>query len=74
MEIDNGLGQKKLKNGESDFLEVGSTSWSMLMALYFLSLHDDSKDACMTFDSIQDILEVLRQEFGDMVPIVNNVD
>ena len=52
MDIDNGDGQKKLKHGESDFLEVGSTSWSMLMALYFLSLHDDSKDACMTFDSI----------------------
>ncbi len=33
---------KKLKTGDSDFLEIGSTSWSMLLALYFLTLHDDS--------------------------------
>ena len=32
---------KKLKT-DSDFLDIGSTSWSMLLALYFLTLHDDS--------------------------------
>lgn len=46
----------------------------MLMAIYFLSLHDDSKDSCITFESIQEILEVLKQEFGDMVPLVNNIE
>ena len=46
----------------------------MLIALYFLSLHDDSKDACITFDSIQEMLDVLKQEFGEMVPIVNNIE
>jgi hypothetical protein len=66
-------GTKKL-NKEADFLDVGSTSWSMLLAIYFLSLHDDSKDSCITFESIQEILDVLKQEFGDMVPLVNNIE
>lgn len=65
---------KKLKAGEGDFLEVGSISWSMLMALYFLALHDDAKDSCVSFDSIQEMLEVLRQEFGDMIPLVSDID
>lgn len=65
---------KKIKSVESDFLEVGSVSWSMLMALYFLTLHDDSKDSCVTFDSIQEMLEVLKQEFGDMIPLVNDLE
>ena len=51
---------KKLKTGDSDFLEIGSTSWSMLLALYFLTLHDDSQDSCCTFESIQEMIEVLR--------------
>lgn len=51
---------KKLKIGESDFLDIGSTSWSMMLALYFLTLHDDSQDACCTFESIQEMIEVLK--------------
>jgi len=67
--------QKRLKIGaEPEFLEVGSTSWSMLMALYFLMLHDDSKDASINFDSIHEMIEVLKNEFGDMVPLVNEYE
>jgi hypothetical protein len=65
---------KKIKQGESDFLEVGSVSWSILIALYFLTLHDDHSDSCITFESIQEILEVLKHEFGDMLPLVNNLE
>lgn len=44
--------RKKQKSGESDFLEVGSVSWSIIIAIYFLTLHDDSKENCIMFDSI----------------------
>lgn len=65
---------KRLKGSELDFLEVGSASWSMLLAIYFLTLHDDQSDSCISFDSIQEILEVLRFEFGDMIPLVNDLE
>ena len=51
-EEDGKIGAKKLKVGENDFLEVGSVSWSMLIAIYFLTLHDDQSDSCISFDSI----------------------
>jgi len=56
--------------GEPEFLDVGTTSWSILMALYILTLHDDSKTCCITFDSIKEMIENLKEEFGDMVPLV----
>jgi len=65
---------KKLRGPDMDFLEVGSISWSMLIAIYFLTLHDDSKDSCITFDSIQEMLDVLSDEFGDMIPLVSSID
>ena len=33
---------KKLKTNDSDYLDIGSVSWSMMLSLYFLTLHDDS--------------------------------
>jgi len=42
---------RKLRSAD-DFLEVGSVSWSILISLYFLTLHDDSKDSCISFESI----------------------
>ena len=79
MEDEENLGKnsnqsKKLKNSEGEFLEIGSVSWSMLIALYFLTLHDDCKDACITFDSIHEMLDVLKQEFGDMLPLESNLE
>jgi hypothetical protein len=65
---------KKLKNGEPEFLEIGSTSWSMLISMYFLALHDDCRDACISFDSIHEMLDVLKQEFGDMLPLESNLE
>ena len=65
---------KKIKQGDSDFLEVGSVSWSMLIAIYFLTLHDDQTDACITFESVQEMLEVLKVEFGEMLPLVDKLE
>ena len=50
------------------FLDVGSVSWSMLLACYFLSLHENTATYCITFDSIIEMLEVLKSEFGDYMP------
>lgn len=52
----------------SAFLDVGSVSWSMLLACYFLSLHDDRKTFYMTLESVREMLQVLKQEFKDFVP------
>ena len=65
---------RKFRGPDMDFLEVGSLSWSMLIAIYFLTLHDDSKDSCISFDSIQEMLDVLAAEFGDMIPLVVALD
>ena len=44
------LPRKHRKYDYSDFLEVGSLSWSLMIALYFLALHDDIKNTCSTFE------------------------
>lgn len=62
------------KKGDQDFLDIGSVSWSMLIAIYFLTLHDQDGDSCLSFDSIHEILDVLKQEFGEMLPFVTGLD
>lgn len=68
------LPRKHRKYDYSDFLEVGSLSWSLMIALYFLALHDDIKNTCSTFESIQDMLNILTDEFGDMLPLITNLE
>jgi hypothetical protein len=63
---------KKMKNEKQDFLIVGSVSWSLMLALYFLYLHNETKDFFYSFDSITDMLQVLNQQFGEIIPIVCN--
>lgn len=46
----------------------------MLIAIYFLTLHDDQTDSSITFESIQEMLEVLKVEFGEMLPLVDNLE
>ena len=54
-------GPKKKKMGKSsDFLDVGSVSWSMLLACFFLILHDDRKTFYINFEGIKEMLEVLK--------------
>ena len=61
--------KKKLsKGGSSAFLDVGSVSWSLLIAAYFLSLHDDRKSYFITYESLKDMLSVLKLEFKDFIP------
>ena len=63
-------GNKKVLTGKggNSFLDVGSVSWSILLACFFLSLHDDRKNFFITLDSIKEMLTVLKQEFKDFVP------
>ena len=60
------------------FLEVGSVSWSVLLSIFFMSLHknggvnEDSlsdEKLCMNCESCLEMLEVLTNEFGDMIPL-----
>lgn len=50
------------------FLDVGSISWSLLLACFFLQLHDDRKTYYLIFDSMKEMLGVLKEEFKDFVP------
>ena len=63
-------GTKKVLTGKggNSFLDVGSVSWSILLACFFLSLHDDRKNFFISLDSVKEMLSVLKQEFKDFVP------
>lgn len=75
-------GPKRRKVPSEGFLDVGSVSWSLLLAAFILSLHKgaapvSSPDAvqekyCITYESILEMLEVLVSEFGDMIPLESN--
>ena len=60
--------------GVEGFLDIGSLSWSILLACYFLHLHDDNNEFCITFNSICDMLEVLDSEFGGMLPLISDFE
>ena len=63
--------RKIMKQGAA-FLDIGSVSWSMLLATFFLTLHDDKKSFYLSFEGIKEMLEVLKQEFRDFVPFEND--
>lgn len=50
------------------FLDIGSVSWSILIAGFFLTLHDDRKAFFISLDSLKEMLLVLKEEFKDFVP------
>lgn len=62
-------------------MDVGTVSWTLLVCIYFLSLHigvsasnemrESSADSkvCIDFNSIIDMLEVLKLEFGNLLPL-----
>ena len=56
----------------SAWLDTGSVSWSMLIAIHVLALHDDRKSFFITLDSIKEMLDVLKNEFNDYVPFEND--
>jgi len=49
-------GKKKINCGKSSFLDVGSLSWSMLLACFFLQLHDDRKSFHLSLDGVKEML------------------
>ena len=65
------------------FLDCGSVSWTVLLTIFFLSLHKgccssgeietggsaENEKYCMTYESCLEMLEVLAHEFGDMIPL-----
>ena len=64
-EDDEEEGQKGIKKvltgkGGNSFLDVGSVSWSMLLACFFLTLHDDKKSFFISLESIKEMLGVLK--------------
>lgn len=69
---------KRRKISNEGFLDVGSVSWSLLLATFILSLHkgsvvDGSEEKyCITYESILEMLGVLASEFGDMIPLETN--
>lgn len=65
---------KRKKVNNEGFLDIGSVSWSIMLAAFFLKLHDDDTSFCITFGGIIDILEVLKHEFGNMVPLENQTE
>ena len=71
-------GSKRRKVTTDGFLDCGSVSWSILLSIFFLSLHkgsisdealSKSDKYCMTLESCIEMLEVLAHEFGDMIPL-----
>ena len=65
------------------FLDIGTVSWSLLLSVYFLSLHkgaapafniENSEKYCMNYESCMEMLQVLAHEFGDMIPLETNQD
>ena len=69
---------KRRKVVTDGFLDCGSVSWSMLLSIFFLSLHkgsnsdegnSNSDKFCLTLESCIEMLEVLAHEFGDMIPL-----
>lgn len=72
-----GKAHKKVITGGqrgTQFLDVGSVSWSLLLAGYFLQLHDDRKTFYMTLDTMREMLLVLKQEFKDFIPFETDPD
>lgn len=85
MDIDQGNGagdnSKRRKLNNDGFLDCGSVSWSILLAIFFLSLHKGQSSVvdadeesvnsklCINFESCLEMLEVLTNEFGDMIPL-----
>jgi len=68
------MAAKRRKVTTDGFLDCGSVSWSLLLAIFFLSLHkgdvvDGEEKFCMTYESCLEMLEVLAHEFGDMIPL-----
>ena len=76
---------KRRKVTSDGFLDCGSVSWSLLLSIFFLSLHKGSSHStkgedsnqivtketkyCMNYQSCIEMLEVLAHEFGDMIPL-----
>ena len=65
------------------FLDIGTVSWSLLLATYFLSLHkgaapafsiENSEKYCMNYEGCMEMLQVLSHEFGDMIPLETSQD
>lgn len=45
------------------------------MALYLVTMHQsNTRNSMIDFDSIRDMLDVLQQEIGKIVPIRNQAD
>ncbi len=69
-------GAKRRRN--DGFLDCGSLSWTMLLGAYILECHygsgpsDGEVAYCSDLQSIQEMVEVLYDEFQSMVPLVNN--
>ena len=67
------LKRKKLIQG---FLDIGSSSWSMMLAMYFISLHKSSDPELVTFnkESIQSMLTILAKQSNNNIPIEKKFD
>jgi hypothetical protein len=72
MDVDEGAKKKSGGKQGCSFLDVGSVSWSMLLACFFLQLHDDRKSFYISIESIKEMLGVLKAEFKEFVPFEND--
>ena len=75
MDVSEATTSKRRKVTTDGFLDCGSVSWSLLLAIFMLSLHrsevidEGDQKFCMTYESCLEMLEVLASEFGDMIPL-----
>ena len=76
-----GHNPRKQPKVDKDFLQVGTVSWSLLLSSYFLSLHvgypqeideEEAELYSIDYTGVIEMLEVLSNEFGDMVPLETN--
>ena len=65
--------RKKLIQG---FLDIGSSSWSMMLAMYFISLHKSADPELVQFnkESIQNMLTILFKQWNNNIPIERKFD
>lgn len=61
----------KRKKAIQGFLDIGSTTWSMLLACYFISLHQGSDPTAVSFDedSIKNMLTIMHKQSREHLPL-----
>ena len=68
-------GTRKRKNLEG-FLDIGSSSWSMFIACYFMSFHKGAYQEAVVFNkkSIENMLTIISRQVAKNIPLERKFD